>query len=182
MDIRGFGFSFGLVDVRGEMETLGAVPSENVRHIRRVQLWSGTDEWIFVETVGDVQHAKLLRRERRVRVGDLERAVDGEFSDYFSQLFTVNGEGDGEDEESADEEEIQGESKGIGSRREEEDEKRVEKEAVVFRRCNSLFNDNIVLGMCVCVCVYLYKGDLNSVSILFSLNLNLKSLAIAIVD
>ena len=29
-----------------------------------------------------------------------------EFSDYFSQLFTVNGEGDGEDEESADEEEI----------------------------------------------------------------------------
>ena len=42
---------------------------------------------------------------------------------------------------------------GVG---EEEDEKRVEKEAVVFRRCNSLFNDNIVLGMCVCVCVFIY--------------------------
>lgn len=36
MDIRGAAFSFGLVDVRGEMETLGAVPSENVCHIRRV--------------------------------------------------------------------------------------------------------------------------------------------------
>jgi hypothetical protein len=36
----------------------------------------------------------------------LERAVDGEFSCYFDQLFTANGERDGEDEEGADEEEI----------------------------------------------------------------------------
>jgi|TARA_B100000405_G_scaffold14339_1_gene11864 hypothetical protein len=39
----------------------------------------------------------------------LERAFDGEFSDHFGQLFTINGERDGENEEGADEEQISGE-------------------------------------------------------------------------